>query len=91
MKQAIYPPAEMVFDPDLNLLDYQISPAEMPQQVLWKAEAIARKVVKDLGSPGLFAIELFIDKNDEVFVNETAPRVHNSGPSYNRGELLQPV
>ena len=76
---AIYPPAEMVFDPDLNLLDYQISPAEMPQQVLWKAEAIARKVVKDLGSPGLFAIELFIDKNDEVFVNETAPRVHNSG------------
>ena len=44
-----------------------------------KAEAIALKVVKDLASPGLFAIEMFIDKNDEVFVNETAPRVHNSG------------
>jgi len=79
METAIYPPAEMVFDPSLNLLDYQISPAELPQQILWKAEAIALKVVKDLASPGLFAIEMFIDKNDEVFVNETAPRVHNSG------------
>jgi 5-(carboxyamino)imidazole ribonucleotide synthase len=76
---AIYPPAEMIFDPILNLLDYQISPAELPQRVLWKAEAIALKVVKDLKSPGLFAIELFVDKNDDVFINETAPRVHNSG------------
>lgn len=76
---TIYPPAEMIFDQALNLLDYQLSPAELPKNVLWKAEAIARKVVKDLGSPGLFAVELFIDRNDDVFVNETAPRVHNSG------------
>jgi len=76
---AIYPPSEMIFDPVLNLLDYQISPAELPQRVLWKAEAIALKVVKELKSAGLFAIELFVDKNDDVFVNETAPRVHNSG------------
>jgi 5-(carboxyamino)imidazole ribonucleotide synthase len=76
---AIYPPAEMVFDPVLNLLDYQISPAELPDRVLWKAEAIALKLVKDLNSPGLFAIEMFVDKNDNVLVNETAPRVHNSG------------
>lgn len=76
---TIYPPAEMVFDPVLNLLDYQISPAQLPEQVLWKAEAIALKVVKGLNSPGLFAVELFVDENDEVLVNETAPRVHNSG------------
>ncbi len=75
----IYPPSEMIFDPVLNLLDYQISPAELPQRVLWKAEAIALKVVKDLKSAGLFAIEMFVDKNDDMFVNETAPRVHNSG------------
>jgi 5-(carboxyamino)imidazole ribonucleotide synthase len=36
-------------------------------------------VVKGLQSPGIFAVELFIDKQDEVYVNETAPRVHNSG------------
>lgn len=76
---ATYPPVDMVFDNRLNLLDYQISPADLPEKVLWKAEALARKVVKDLQSPGIFAIELFIDTNDNVLVNETAPRVHNSG------------
>jgi 5-(carboxyamino)imidazole ribonucleotide synthase len=75
----IYPPAEMIFDPVYNLLDYQLSPAKLEEKILWKAQAIARKVVKGLKSPGLFAIELFIDNNEDVWVNETAPRVHNSG------------
>jgi 5-(carboxyamino)imidazole ribonucleotide synthase len=69
----------MIFDPVLNQLDYQLSPAEIPQQTLWRVEAIALKVVKDLKTPGIFAVELFIDKNGDVLVNETAPRVHNSG------------
>jgi 5-(carboxyamino)imidazole ribonucleotide synthase len=76
---ALYPPTEMLFDPVLNLLDYQVAPAEVPQKVLWKAEAIALTVARNFKSPGLFAVELFVDKNDEVLVNETAPRVHNSG------------
>ena len=75
----IYPPAEMIFDPVYNLLDYQLSPAKLEEKILWKAQAIARKVVQGLKSPGLFAIELFIDSNEDVWVNETAPRVHNSG------------
>jgi len=75
----IYPPAEMIFDPVYNLLDYQLSPAKLEEKQLWKAQAIARKVVKGLNSPGLFAIELFIDAAGEIWVNETAPRVHNSG------------
>ena len=78
-RTAFYPPVDMIFDPRLNLLDFQLSPAELPQQVLWKIEAIALKVVKCLNSPGNFAVELLIDKNGEVLVNETAPRVHNSG------------
>jgi 5-(carboxyamino)imidazole ribonucleotide synthase len=76
---AMYPPVDMVFDPDLNLLSYQISPADLLQKTLWRVEAIARKVVKDLQSPGIFAVEMFIDKAGEIWVNETAPRVHNSG------------
>ncbi len=76
---AIYPPAEMVVDPVLNLLDYQISPADISEGVLHKAETIALKLVKAFKTPGLFAVEMFIDENDEVLVNETAPRVHNSG------------
>ncbi|HEX2606603.1 MAG TPA: 5-(carboxyamino)imidazole ribonucleotide synthase [Flavisolibacter sp.] len=78
-KTVIYPPVEMVFNKDLNLLDYQICPADIPQKTLWKIEAIAISVVRNFNSPGLFAVELFIDDQDEVYVNETAPRVHNSG------------
>lgn len=76
---AVYPPVEMVFDQVLNLLDYQLSPAQIDEKVLWKIEGVAVKVVKELQSPGLFAIEMFIDHNNDVLVNETAPRVHNSG------------
>jgi 5-(carboxyamino)imidazole ribonucleotide synthase len=76
---ALYPPVEMIFNQILNQLDYQLSPAEIPQHTSWRIEAIALKVVKELKTPGIFAVELFIDKNGDVFVNETAPRVHNSG------------
>ena len=76
---ALYPPAEMIFNKDLNLLQYQLSPAGIEEKVLWKAEAIALTVVKNLKSPGIFAVEMFVDFNNNVWVNETAPRVHNSG------------
>jgi 5-(carboxyamino)imidazole ribonucleotide synthase len=78
-KTAIYPPVEMFFDPMLNLLDLQLCPASIPEKALWKAEAIALTVARKLDSPGIFAIEMFVDKEGNVWVNETAPRVHNSG------------
>lgn len=76
---ALYPPVEMMFDPLLNLLDFQLCPAEIDQKTLWKAEAIALSVVRNFNSAGIFAIEMFVDENNDVLVNETAPRVHNSG------------
>ena len=78
-KTAIYPPVEMFFDPILNLLDLQLCPASIPEKTLWKAEAIALTVARKLDSPGIFAIEMFVDKEGTLWVNETAPRVHNSG------------
>jgi 5-(carboxyamino)imidazole ribonucleotide synthase len=79
-KQVVqFPPVEMVFNPQLNLVDYLISPIDLPEQQLWRIEAIAQKLVQSLKSPGLFAIELFINKDGNIWVNETAPRVHNSG------------
>jgi 5-(carboxyamino)imidazole ribonucleotide synthase len=75
---ALYPPVEMLFDP-VNLLDYQLCPAELTTQTLYKVEAIALAVVRNFKSPGIFAVEMFVDKNGDVLVNETAPRVHNSG------------
>jgi 5-(carboxyamino)imidazole ribonucleotide synthase len=76
---SLYPPVEMLFDPSLNLLDYQLCPAAIEPQILWKTEAIALAVARNFNSPGLFAVEMFVDINGEVLVNETAPRVHNSG------------
>ena len=76
---AFYKPIEMIVDKRLNLLNYQIAPAKLKEETGWKAEAIALKVVKELKSPGIFTVELLVDKNENVFVNETAPRVHNSG------------
>jgi 5-(carboxyamino)imidazole ribonucleotide synthase len=76
---AIYPPVEMIFNKDLNLLEYQLSPAQLEQQILWKAEAIALTAVKNFKSAGIFAVEMFLDMANNLLVNETAPRVHNSG------------
>ena len=76
---ALYPPVEMVFDPTLNLLDYQQCPADISDAVFQEVARIATQVVQNFQSPGLFAVELLIDKKDNVWVNETAPRVHNSG------------
>lgn len=74
-----FPPAEMVFNAELNLLDYQISPAQISDVLKQQCEKVAKQVVLNLKSAGIFAVELFIDENDNVLVNETAPRVHNSG------------
>ena len=76
---ALYPPVEMLFDPSLNLLDYQLCPAELSTQTLYKVEAIALTTVRNLKSAGIFAVEMFVDKEGNVLVNEAAPRVHNSG------------
>ncbi|MGZ5263186.1 MAG: ATP-grasp domain-containing protein, partial [Kaistella sp.] len=44
-----------------------------------------KKFINAANSPGLFAIELFLDRNGEVWVNETAPRLHNSGHQTQEG------
>lgn len=76
---ACYPAVDMVFDVELNLLDYQLSPADVSAKVLNEAQLLALEVVRNLKSGGIFAVEMFVDNEDNVFVNETAPRVHNSG------------
>lgn len=76
---AVYPPVEMIFDPELNLLDLQVCPARIPKPAADEAINLAKSVAAHFNSPGLFAVEMFVDKNGGVWVNETAPRVHNSG------------
>ncbi|OYU97282.1 MAG: 5-(carboxyamino)imidazole ribonucleotide synthase [Bacteroidetes bacterium B1(2017)] len=74
-----YPSIEMEFDPIANLVTMLLSPARVGSIIEERAEEIARKVVAALDGPGLFAVELFMDKAGDIFVNEVAPRPHNSG------------
>ncbi|MBX2965013.1 MAG: 5-(carboxyamino)imidazole ribonucleotide synthase [Cyclobacteriaceae bacterium] len=74
-----FPPVEMVFHPEHNLVEYLFSPAEIKPEVAQQADRIARKVIETLGLVGLLAVEMFVTKNGEVLVNEIAPRPHNSG------------
>lgn len=76
---AVYPPVEMVFDPKYNLVDMLVSPAAITADQTAEVQRVATQVVNALGSEGVFAVEMFIDKAGQVLVNETAPRAHNSG------------
>jgi len=76
---AIFPAVEMVVNNQLNLLDFQLCPANIDEKTRWKAEAMALQVAKGFGSPGLYAVEMLVCRDGKVWVNETAPRVHNSG------------
>ena len=76
---AVYPPVEMVFDPRYNLVDYLLSPADLTNEQVERSQSIAMDVMTALDSPGIFAVEMFLDTNGNILVNETAPRAHNSG------------
>ncbi|WHF52929.1 5-(carboxyamino)imidazole ribonucleotide synthase [Chryseobacterium gotjawalense] len=80
-----FPVTEMVADPKLNLLDFNISPTQISDDVQSQIDVIAAKFMKAADSEGLFAIELFLDKSGKVWVNETAPRLHNSGHQSQEG------
>lgn len=80
-----FPVTEMVADPKLNLLDFNICPTQISPEVQQQIEVIAEKFMKAANSEGLFAIELFLDQEGKVWVNETAPRLHNSGHQSQEG------
>jgi 5-(carboxyamino)imidazole ribonucleotide synthase len=63
----------------MHILDQTIVPARVEDKVAERAEAIARHLAEEIGLIGLLAIEMFVTAEDEVLVNELAPRPHNSG------------
>jgi len=74
-----FPAVEMVFHPEANLVEYLFSPANISKPVAEKTESIAKKIISDLNMVGLLAVEMFVTKDQQVLVNEIAPRPHNSG------------
>ncbi len=74
-----YPSIEMYFNPNSNLVEFLYSPAQVSAEIENRSREIALTAVKGLNSPGLFAVELFVTQEGEIWVNEMAPRPHNSG------------
>ena len=74
-----YPVVEMEFHPEANQVEYVICPARIEDKVAEKARAIALTVSEKFNHVGLLAVEMFQTINDEIIVNEVAPRPHNSG------------
>lgn len=74
-----YPVVEMEFHPEANQVEYVICPARIDETVANKARKIALKVSESFNHVGLLAVEMFQTADDEILVNEVAPRPHNSG------------
>ncbi|MDR0246983.1 MAG: 5-(carboxyamino)imidazole ribonucleotide synthase [Burkholderiales bacterium] len=74
---ALWPIAENIHRD--GILDVTIVPARISETVAQSAREHARKVVETMGYRGVLCIEFFIDAQDNLYLNEMAPRPHNSG------------
>lgn len=74
-----YPVVEMEFHPVANQVEYVICPARIEESIAKKARELAEKVSNSFKHVGLLAVEMFLTQDDELVVNEVAPRPHNSG------------
>ncbi|WP_053971477.1 5-(carboxyamino)imidazole ribonucleotide synthase [Mangrovimonas sp. ST2L15] len=74
-----YPVVEMEFHPEANQVEYVICPARIDEDVAKKAREIALKTSEAFNHVGLLAVEMFQTQEDQILVNEVAPRPHNSG------------
>lgn len=74
---ATFPVAENIHVD--NILHQSIVPARVDQATMQKAERIAVNIAEGLGVVGLVAVEMFLTPDGDIFVNELAPRPHNSG------------
>lgn len=74
-----YPVVEMEFHPEANQVEYVICPARIDDEIANKARKVALDVANAFDFVGLLAVEMFQTKDDNILVNEVAPRTHNSG------------
>ena len=74
-----YPVVEMEFHPTANQVEYVICPARIEDSVADKARKVAEQVSSAFQHVGLLAVEMFQTEDDQILINEVAPRPHNSG------------
>jgi 5-(carboxyamino)imidazole ribonucleotide synthase len=78
-EMGTFPIVEMQFDPTANLVEFLFSPADISPAIEEKARRIAMETIFKMEGVGVFAVEMFLDFDNNIFVNEIAPRPHNSG------------
>lgn len=76
---ASFPAVECEFNPEANLVELLFAPAKIDSETEIKAQALALRVIDELGLIGILAVEMFLTEDGELMVNEIAPRPHNSG------------
>lgn len=64
---------------DNGILDISIAPARISQELAEQAQAIAQRVAEKLNYHGVLCVEFFVLENNQLLINEIAPRPHNSG------------
>lgn len=74
-----FPVVEMEFNPEANLVEFLFAPAAIDPSIAESAREIALKIIGALEMVGLLAVEMFLTRDGKIFVNEIAPRPHNSG------------
>lgn len=74
-----YPAVETIFDARLNLIEGTLFPARLDPTTAERARRLALGAVEALGGVGLFAVEMFAGPRGALWLNEIAPRPHNSG------------
>ena len=73
----IYEPIENVHEN--QILKYSTIPADISNKILEQSKLWATQLAEELKYVGTLCVEFFIDRNENLYVNEIAPRVHNSG------------
>jgi len=68
-----------------QILSWSVLPAGVPAELESRAEALAAAIIAKLGIEGLLCVEIFVTRQGEMFVNELAPRPHNSYHQSERG------
>lgn len=74
-----YDAVKMVFSEEKFVLDFQEAPAQLADSILQQANVLAEKIANSLQLVGILAVEMFVTKDNQLLVNELAPRPHNSG------------
>jgi 5-(carboxyamino)imidazole ribonucleotide synthase len=78
-RTSVFPLVEMEFNPLANLVEFLFSPATLPEEMVSMARQMVLDIMESAQFVGLLAVEFFVTKSGDLWINEMAPRPHNSG------------